>query len=76
MENNQITTNTQICNFKSLEEANASRRVFTPEQAISTLVELALDENMRQNISKNELVWHKSNAGATEKTITNIKEIL
>ena len=71
---NNMTNFKHIC--KSLEEANASRRVFTAEQAISTLVELALDENMRQNISKNELVWHKSNAGATEKTITNIKEIL
>ncbi len=71
---NNMTNFKQIC--KSLEVAGASRRVFTPEEAIKQLVELAKNENARQTMSKCALIWHKENEGATEKTIAKINAIM
>ncbi len=56
-----------IC--KNLETAGASRRVFSPEEAIAQIQELACDENARRIMSDCARLWHKSNAGATDKTI-------
>ncbi len=60
-----------IC--KDLESAGAARRVFTPEEAITQIQELASDTSARKIMSESAKQWHKSNAGATDRTINIIE---
>ena len=62
-----------IC--KSLESAGASRRVFSREEAIKQLIELAENKTDRNIMKKCAIAWHKENEGATEKTIDYINSL-
>ena len=60
---------------KNLERAGVARRVFSPEEAVQQLVELASDPASRKTMGECALLWHRQNEGATLKTLAAINEI-
>lgn len=68
-----------MTNFKlvcqKLEAAGAARRVFTPEEAVAQIAELAFDDGARKIMSQCAVEWHRQNEGATDKTIEVIERL-
>lgn len=54
---------------KKLEAAGAARKVFSPEEAIDALAELAMSPEKRAKMSESGKRWHAENEGATRKTL-------
>ena len=62
--------------IRTLTEAGAVRRVETHSELITTVVELLQDPVQRDKLAAAAQAWHEVNRGATERTLTVIREQL
>ncbi len=62
--------------IRTLAEAEAVRKVETHEQLVHVAVELLQDEIQRAELIENARQWSAANRGATERTLTVIRELL
>ncbi len=62
--------------IRTLAEAEAVRKVETPEQLVHTAVNLLQDEIQRAELIGNARLWAAGNRGATDRTLAVIRELL
>jgi 3-deoxy-D-manno-octulosonic-acid transferase len=62
--------------IRTLTEYEAVRKVETPDQLVHVAVELLQDEIQRAELIDAARLWTASNRGATERTLTVIRELL
>jgi 3-deoxy-D-manno-octulosonic-acid transferase len=61
---------------RGLTEAGAARQVQTHEELIRVAVELLSDEDQRKRLTASAHAWHEANRGATERTLSLIRQQL
>jgi len=59
--------------IRTLTETGAVRKVATPEELVTTVVELLQDQAQREKLAGAARAWHGVNRGATERTLAVIR---